>query len=646
MSSVYASRFLLFFHFVLVLLSVGYGNVEHHDKCPTSFDCDQFGSLHFPFTKPELQHCGFITVNGCDDPSSNKTIQLEENGRTLPLKKLVQQENLITVLDQVLRPTCEVFDRNMYFPLYSPLASFHVKHNVTTLFRCNHDVTPSPPAGFINLFCPEFNIFCPGLDLPPPSPPILDQPQTSLTGCSSLQLPCKNLTYTPNFSLFSCGEIDIEVQLFDGCNECYHLKGGQCLVDNHNNFYCDIETGSEPFNLKYKLGLAGLFIGAIGFAIITLCLLEQHYKQHSSRVQLQATNNNAIDPNSDTDLQRGRYLGTRLFSYEELGKATNNFERSRELRNGGLSSVYYGKLQDGQEVAIKRLNNKNYRRLEQFLNEVEILARVRHQNLVSLYGCTSHHSRELLLVYEYVPNSTVSSHLHGELANLCLLPWHVRMKVAIETATALAYLHASNIIHCDIKTDNILLDNNLCVKVAGFGLSRLSLIHVTHVSTTPQGTPGYIDPESNQGRERTCKSDVYSFGVVLIELISSKPAVDMNRPKEEKILANLAIKKIQKSAIKELVDPSLGFESSYEVRRKIACAAELAFQCLQGDKELRPSMYEVLEILTRIESGKEELNCPEEVNNHGVTGTLHSGTKHSPPPPSPDNDEAILLKNI
>lgn len=183
------------------------------------------------------------------------------------------------------------------------------------------------------------------------------------------------------------------------------------------------------------------------------------------------------------------------------------------------------------------------------MNEVEILTRLRHQNLVALYGCTSKRSRELLLVYEYIPNGTVADHLHGRRANSGLLSWPVRLSVAVETACALAYLHASDIIHRDVKTNNILLDNDFHVKVADFGLSRLFPTDVTHVSTAPQGTPGYVDPEYYQCYQLTEKSDVYSFGVVLIELISSKQAVDTNRDRQDINLSNMAVNKIQKPRV-------------------------------------------------------------------------------------------------
>ncbi|XP_040861451.1 LEAF RUST 10 DISEASE-RESISTANCEUS RECEPTOR-LIKE PROTEIN KINASE-like 1.2 isoform X2 [Glycine max] len=174
--------------------------------------------------------------------------------------------------------------------------------------------------------------------------------------------------------------------------------------------------------------------------------------------------------------------------------------------------------------------------------------------------------------------------------------------------------------------------------VADFGLSRLFPNDMTHVSTAPQGTPGYVDPEYHQCYQLTSKSDVYSFGVVLIELISSMPAVDMNRHKDEINLSNLAIKKIQERALSELVDPYLGFDSDKEVKRMIVEVAELAFQCLQQDRELRPPMDEVLEVLKRIESGKDELKHLEEAVHGSGSGVSHNVTTSS-------LDEAGLLKN-
>ena len=169
---------------------------------------------------------------------------------------------------------------------------------------------------------------------------------------------------------------------------------------------------------------------------------------------------------------------------------------------------------------MKRLYKNNYRRVEQFLNEVDILSRLLHQNLVILYGCTSRMSRDLLLVYEFIANGTGADHLHGSRSAEQGLTWPLRLNIAIETAEALAYLHAVEIIHRDVKTTNILLDNNFHVKVADFGLAAFVGRDFSRVLTTIRGTVGYLAPEWLSGVAITPKIDVYGFGMVLLEIIS------------------------------------------------------------------------------------------------------------------------------
>ena len=264
-----------------------------------------------------------------------------------------------------------------------------------------------------------------------------------------------------------------------------------------------------------------------------------------------------------------------------------------------------GYLKDGRVVAVKRLYNNSYRRVEQFQNEAVILSGLRHPNLVMFYGCTPSTSRELLLVYEFVQNGTVADHLHGHRAQERALPWPLRLNIAIESAAALTYLHAIEppIVHRDVKTNNILLDTDFHVKVADFGLSRLFPLDVTHVSTAPQGTPGYVDPEYHQCYQLTDRSDVYSFGVVLVELISSKPAVDVTRDRSEINLAGMAVNKIQQCQLEQLVDLGLGYGSDEATRKAMTMVAELAFRCLQQNGEMRPPIKEVFDALRSIQEG-------------------------------------------
>ncbi|KAM4082920.1 hypothetical protein ACB094_08G017300 [Castanea mollissima] len=351
-------------------------------------------------------------------------------------------------------------------------------------------------------------------------------------------------------------------------------------------------------NNKRKL-LIALGIGCQAIIICLLFVMWHHCKKKHASLEL-LQRNTYSGTFSKSDLEVGSiYFGVPVFSYSELEEATNNFDLEKELGDGGFGTVYHGKLHDGREVAVKRLYEHNYRRVEQFMNEVKILTRLRHKNLVSLYGCTSHHSRELLLVYEYIPNGTVADHIHGHRAPPGSLTWPT---------------------------------------LADFGLSRLFPNAVTHVSTAPQGTPGYMDPEYHQCYQLTSKSDVYSFGVVLIELISSLPAVDLARHRLEINLANLAFNKIEKCAFHELVDPHLGFESDNEVKRMTILISKLAFQCIQLDKEMRPSMDEVFEALKKIQSGEDALDVQE---NAYIDAEILNVQQLA----SPDCYEVGLLKN-
>ncbi|KAF7808851.1 LEAF RUST 10 DISEASE-RESISTANCE LOCUS RECEPTOR-LIKE PROTEIN KINASE-like 1.2 isoform X1 [Senna tora] len=487
---------------------------------------------------------------------------------------LIQDHDFQELLDS---QDCSAFDYCLVIPSGSPITSFQIPHN-TTFFKCSHNLNlkPQDTKDFYKHHCSEFDIYL--------NPHIKDDGK-SLHECSIIKLP---FGMKPPLQM----PPPVDINLFAHLTPNATIQGKLCSGNDNSTTKPQKDEIKEHRRMAPKAVIIGLSFGSTGvITAVVIILLLNRRKHKSAGFQIQSRNiHSDAYTNADTNTESGIiYFGVPVFSYEELEQSTNGFDPSGELGKGGFGIVYYGKLKDGREVAVKRLFERSFRHVEQFKNEIHILTRLRHKNLVSLYGCTSRHSRELLLVYEYIPNGTVGCHLHGKLASPGSMPWPTRMRIAVETASALSYLHACDIIHRDVKTSNLLLDNNFCVKVADFGLSRLFPNFLSHVSTAPQGTPGYLDPEYHHCYQLTNKSDVYSFGVVLIELISSLPAIDITRDKDEIKLANLAIKLIQRREFTQLVDSSLGFESDNE-----------------RDKDMRPSMDEVMEVLQKIESGEDD----------------------------------------
>ncbi|XP_060199551.1 wall-associated receptor kinase-like 14 [Lycium barbarum] len=282
-----------------------------------------------------------------------------------------------------------------------------------------------------------------------------------------------------------------------------------------------------------------------------------------------------------------------VYLYKEMEKATDFFSEKQRLGIGAYGTVYSGKLQNDNWVAIKRIRHRDTDSIEQFINEINLLSSVNHPNLVRLLGCSIENG-EQILVYEFMPNGTLSQHLQGEKGNG--LPWPVRLTIAAETAQAIAYLHNAMhppIYHRDVKSSNILLDYNYKSKVADFGLSRLGMVESSHISTAPQGTPGYLDPQYHQNFQLSDKSDVYSFGVVLAEIITGLKAVDFARPQDEINLAALAIDRIGKGNLDEIIDPSIEPHMDAWTISSVHKVAELAFRCLAFHRDMRPSMMEV-----------------------------------------------------
>ncbi|KAM7506950.1 hypothetical protein LguiA_017403 [Lonicera macranthoides] len=289
-----------------------------------------------------------------------------------------------------------------------------------------------------------------------------------------------------------------------------------------------------------------------------------------------------------------------FFPYKEIERATNGFSEKQRLGTGAYGTVYAGKLHSDDWVAIKKIRHRDAEGIEQVMNEIKLLSSVSHPNLVRLLGCCIEND-EQVLVYEFMPNGTLSQHLQKERG--IGLPWTIRLTIATETAHAIAHLHTAMnppIYHRDIKSSNILLDYNYNSKVADFGLSRLGMTDDSHISTAPQGTPGYVDPQYHQNFHLSDKSDVYSFGVVLVEIITAQKVVDFSRPHSEINLAALAIDRIGKGRVDEIIDPFLDPNKDAWTLSSLHKVAELAFRCLAFHRDMRPTMTEVADELEQI----------------------------------------------
>ncbi|KAI8566822.1 hypothetical protein RHMOL_Rhmol02G0072100 [Rhododendron molle] len=286
------------------------------------------------------------------------------------------------------------------------------------------------------------------------------------------------------------------------------------------------------------------------------------------------------------------------FLLDEIKMATHNFDDARVIEIGGFGKVYQGYINNGATVvAIKRLNAESQQGAREFWTELEMLSELRHTHLVELIGyCKEGH--EMIVVYEFIPRGTLTDHLYKRRTTKTntstSLTWEQRLNICIGAAHGLEHLHAGTnqiFIHRDVKTTNILLDENWVAKISNFGLSKgPTSLSITHISTAVKGTFGYLDPDYFDTHRLTTKSDVYAFGVVMLEVLCGKPAVDTKPGKEPINLVHWAKPFIKKGKLARLVDPSLNGQIG---RRCLKSFIVLANNCVHKSPKSRPTMAEV-----------------------------------------------------
>jgi len=349
----------------------------------------------------------------------------------------------------------------------------------------------------------------------------------------------------------------------------------------------DIVTKPRKNNrlgLAIGLGVGGSFLVG-GFALILFCLWKRKNSYTAEDL--------AFDRCMDEEFERG--TGSKRFSFKKLARATNNFNDEEKLGQGGFGEVYKGFLQDSNSfVAVKRVSKQSKQGIKEYASEVKIISRLRHRNLVQLIGWC-HERGELLLVYEFMPNGSLDSHLFTEES---LLTWETRYKVAQGLALALVYLHEEweqCVVHRDIKSSNIMLDSNFNAKLGDFGLVRL----VDHVkgsltSTVLAGTRGYMAPECVTTGNASKESVVYSFEIVTLEIACGRKPIKTNSPQDQVVLVEWVWKLYGIGKVLDAADPRLNGDFDEQQMERLMI---VGLWYAHPDRNLRPSIRETIHVL-------------------------------------------------
>ncbi|XAR56215.1 Non-specific serine/threonine protein kinase [Bertholletia excelsa] len=429
-----------------------------------------------------------------------------------------------------------------------------------------------------------------------------------------LQLPVDSLSLS-NPTLSTASYFVLSLEVFPSNQDHFNRTGVSEIAFVLSNQTFKPPHGFGPFYFKadsygyfpgyggsHKSSSSGIVIGAAigGSLLVLLALLAGIYAFHQKRRAEKA--DKLKNPFASWDSTKGsgdvpQLKGARCFSFEELRKCTNNFSNINEIGSGGYGKVYRGTLPTGQLLAIKRAQQGSMQGGLEFKTEIELLSRVHHKNVVSLIGFCFEQG-EQMLVYEYIANGTLKESLSGKSG--IRLDWIRRLRIALGAARGLQYLHElanPPIIHRDIKSNNILLDQRLNAKVADFGLSKLvSDVEKGHITTQVKGTMGYLDPEYYMTQQLTEKSDVYSFGVLLLEIITARQPIEKGTYIVREVRQKMDKSEALYNLDDEILDPTI-LGTPLEGLEKFV---DLALRCVQETAAQRPTMGEVVKEIENI----------------------------------------------
>ncbi|XVE80695.1 hypothetical protein DITRI_Ditri15bG0001500 [Diplodiscus trichospermus] len=395
-----------------------------------------------------------------------------------------------------------------------------------------------------------------------------------------------------NLDMFNRSEVQRLRRMFTGWR--IHLDNIFGPYELLNFTLPDIYAADEVIISRSGIS-TGALIGIVVGGIVVAVALSTVVSLLILKVRLR--NDSVVSKRRRTSMASIKIDGVKSFPYTELAMATNNFNSSTQVGQGGYGKVYKGTLADGMVVAIKRAQEGSLQGEREFLTEIQLLSRLHHRNLVSLIGYCDEEG-EQMLVYEFMSNGTLRDHLSAKYKEA--LSFTMRLRIAIGSAKGILYLHTEAdppIFHRDIKASNILLDSKFTAKVADFGLSRLAPIPdvegaaPAHVSTVVKGTPGYLDPEYFLTRKLTDKSDVYSLGVVFLELLTGMQPISHGKNIVREV--NVAY---DSGMILSVIDERMGSFPLEYVKK----FATLALECCQDETNCRPSMADVVRELENI----------------------------------------------
>ncbi|XP_042484973.1 L-type lectin-domain containing receptor kinase IX.1-like [Macadamia integrifolia] len=419
-------------------------------------------------------------------------------------------------------------------------------------------------------------------------------------------------------------------------------------------FYSSLEETGKNRRILLKILVPCGAAGIVGGLVLVWCIMRRK-KQESDADADEDEDEDDAEFGAAMDNEFKMETGPRRFSYAELARATNNFDEEGKLGEGGFGGVYRGFLRDlNLDVAVKRISKGSKQGIKEYVSEVKIISQLRHKNLVQLLGWC-HQRKELLLVYELMPNGSLNSHLFGDRSGY--LTWEMRYKIALDLAYALLYLHEEweqCVIHRDVKSSNVMLDSNFHAKLGDFGLARLVEHGKGSETTILAGTLGYMAPECVITGKASKESDVYSFGMVALEIACGRKPIKMNDPDPSKVrLVEWVWELYGRGKLLEAADPSQGVDFK---EQQIEHLLIVGIWCAHPDYNLRPSIRQAMQVLN-FDAPMPVLPptmpeptyfcSPSDLSTFAITsfsnGTTLSQPSINPDPTSGENEVNVLL---